>query len=314
MATGKSYSFSRHFDDAWCDYEQVIWQIEDELNLKLMRYSIGEHVEGSSDGTTSFDHLDLSITFYTEVDDLEYRDGLRTRTLTSGEEEALGEIVGRHCSRPREWRGNYADVVLHYAPSVGRIVVRANVTGDEKFASGFLFGTRTRLVTAAHVVDPDVVTLEFVEFGDHRVSAQIDRLDRRTDVAILTLDEPVAGSPLRTREQGRPSGWGSPCLVVGFPNIPGMEPTPPSIYELQLTSLKRNYLIGEVLLELSTHLGAGFSGSPVLDDRHSLLGVVVAFPEEHDPQEVQEPGGPIWPRWTPVAIGADAITRLLEKP
>lgn len=277
-----------------------------------MRLAPGEEVSGSLTAEDTSTGQQVRVDMYTTVTDEDERNGLRVRGfLTVSEERTLGEVIERHLPRSAGWSGRFANVVDHYASAVGRIIVASKDTGDEKFATGFLFDTRCLLLTAAHVVDPERLELQYVEFGDRRVGAVVKTVDHKSDIATLELDAPVEASPLRIRLPPTSVAWGSECVVIGFPNIPGMEPTPPSVYELQLASVKRNYIVGERLLDLSTHLGSGFSGSPVIDGRHALLGIVIAFPEEHVPAN-DESAAPVWPRWTPWAIGSDAITRHIQ--
>lgn len=91
-----------------------------------------------------------------------------------------------------------AQVVTRYSPSVGRIVVSYS-SGIQKFATGFLVSRRNLLLTAAHVVDPDVLTVDYVEFEKMQERCKILFLDKSLDVALLELEREVPAWPIKIR-------------------------------------------------------------------------------------------------------------------
>lgn len=287
------------------DPEQLAWDIEDHLGIKIMAYHAHDFVVGHMN--TAGDEITISI-YEMDQDPRAAARGVRRlgRLLTREEEEALAEVVAQHVPRQRIYRGNLAGAVTRYKDSVARIIVRDKASGDEKYASGFLYQNNRTLVTAAHVVDPDRLDLLGIEFPSGRVEGRVSKFELLHDLALLDLSVSVPASPFRIRHDlVVPDHLGTACVVIGYPDIPGMEPSP-SFYEVSLVSLKRNYVMQQDLVELSTHLGSGCSGAPVLTLDHSLVGMIVGFPSrEHVGADTQI----IWPKWTPVAVTCNEIGR-----
>jgi hypothetical protein len=226
----------------------------------------------------------------------------KSRDLSPEELEKLRKVIAEHVPRPFIYKGNFARVVTQHAPSVGRVVVRCKETGEEKFASGFLFKCRDRLLTAAHVVEKGKWEIQCIEFGNTKANGTLVYYDLKRDIALLVLAQEIKASPIKIRYSLRmPEDLGMNCVGVGYPNIPGMEPSP-SFYELSIVSRKFNYIMGQQLLEMSTHLGSGMSGAPLLNEQLSLAGMVIGYPGEDGP----------WPKWTPVAVPCNELTTLSE--
>lgn len=299
----KVYQFHRSGYDA----EQLAWDIEDHLDIKIMAY----HAHDSVVGYINTGGDEITICIYERDQEPRATSSVRLlgRLLTQEEENALAEVVAQHVPRPRIYRGNLAGAVTRYKDSVARIIVRDRASGDEKYASGFLYQSNRTLMTAAHVVDPDKLELLGIEFPSGRVQGRIKKFELIHDLALLDLSVPVPASPFRIRHDlVVPDHLGTACVVIGYPDIPGMEPSP-SFYEVSLVSLKRNYVMQQDLLELSTHLGSGCSGAPVLTLDHSLVGMIVGFPSrEHIGADTQI----IWPKWTPVAVTCNEIGKWIE--
>jgi hypothetical protein len=155
-------------------------------------------------------------------------------------------------------------------------------------------------MTAAHVVEKGKWEVQTIEFGTTQCESHICYYNLKSDIAILKLNQNIRESPIRVRSTlTMPRDLGMGCVAIGYPNIPGMEPSP-SIYELSIVSVKQNYIMGQRLFELSTHLGSGMSGAPVLNDQLSLVGMVIGYPGEDGP----------WPKWTPVAVTYDELCSL----
>lgn len=287
------------------DPTQLAWDIEDQTDLRIGGSgSDGLHtIEGyiNTSGDT------VQVVLYEEGSIPTAPEGLsfRARTLNHLEEEHLREVVMNHVARPMIYHGGMAPVVTRYAWSVARILVKNSQTGDEKFATGFLFESRDMFLTASHVVTLPFV-IQRIEFGNMSIGGEVVRNDVKRDIALLRLDREIQAPSLRIRRAIRaPDDLGMECVVVGFPNIPGMESSP-SIYELRLASIRKNYLMGQDVIELSTYLGSGCSGAPVLNARHSLIGMVVGYPDEQRGDHDAGRGYP-WPKWTAVAVPCNEL-------
>ena len=278
------------FSEYWfhlngCRFDQLLWEIEDKIGLRLMAYEEGDETDGYANGggTDSSGPYDFDVFI--------------KRPLTTTEQDLLAEVVAAHIPRARLYRGNAVNVVTRYSTRVGRLLVRNANTGEDRFASGFLFDRPDLLMTAAHVID-NPWQLQRVEFGEVKMHAKPLRIDTRKDIAILRLERPINGSPLRVRHVLEDTQClGLECVVVGFPDIPGMEPSV-SVYGVRIASVRNDYLMGQNVIERSTHLGSGASGAPVMSKRQNLVGMVVGYPERQDGGDKAYP----WPKWTPVAV------------
>lgn len=285
------------------DAGQLAWDIEDETDLCIG----GSGSEGISvlEGYMNTGGDEIRIVTY-EPDTIPAAPAgiiFRARRLTPLDEERLRQVVEGHVPRQVLYRGRLAAPVTRYARSVARVLVRNTETGEERFATGFLFERRDLLLTAAHVVTQPF-ELAAIEFGDLIVRGQVECHDALRDVALVTLDRNLQAPPLRIRRAiVAPADVGMDCVVMGFPDIPGMMPSP-SVYELRVASIRRNYMMNQGVLELSTHLGSGCSGAPVLNDRHSLLGMVIGYPSSDHVADARYP----WPKWTPIAVTCNELS------
>lgn len=119
------------------------------------------------------------------------------------------------------------------------------------------------------------------------------------DIALLRLEREVQGLPIRIRLAIQmPQDQGMHCVALGFPDIPGFHPSM-SAREVRVIAKRTCYLPKQELLELSEHLGSGMSGSPVLNDRLGLVGMIAGFPSSEDTST--------WPKWSIYAIPSDEI-------
>ena len=277
--------------------EQLALEIEAALGIRLVAYHdadiINGHIQNEMGKTT--------IHIYTE-DRAPSNEGMpmiRGRTQTPREEFQLQQVVISHVPSPSIYRGVMSSPVTYYTPSIGRILVRDNRDSKEKAATGFLFLHQDIVLTAAHVVDPEHMTIEGVEFGSYNVGCTILHCDPIKDIALLRLDRKIKGLPVRIRLAIQmPQDRGMPCVALGFPDTPGFHPSI-SAREVRVVAKKATYLGKQELLELSEHFGSGMSGSPVLTDRLSLIGMIVGFPSSEDTST--------WPKWPVYAIPSDEI-------
>ncbi|MDT7042769.1 serine protease [Candidatus Nitronereus thalassa] len=270
--------------------DQLAMDIEEKLNISIF----GRGPYAPIEGFLSTKDGEIIVSIYQE----DKLPNFSARHLTPDEEERLAKIISEHKPYKETHRGPHARVVSRFSPSIGRILVKNQKTGDEKFATGFLFKQTDWLMTAAHVVEKDKWVIQQIEFGSTVVSCnEVLYYDLQKDLALLRLGKKISSSPVFIRQKlNYPDDLGMRCAVLGYPNIPGMEPSP-SIYEISIVSQKNNYLMKQNLLEMSTHLGSGMSGTPVLNDNLSLVGIVIGFPGEEGP----------WPKWTPVALPCNEI-------
>jgi len=232
------------------------------------------------------------------------------RHLSDDDRSAVQRAIDAGGPVPDVWSGSdLHNVAGRFAASVGRVLMKS-AGGDEHFGTGFLYRERDLLATAAHVVDPNALTLVAIEFPMVRVGGEVVDLDRKADVAIVRLGERVPARPVAIDLPASDIKPGREALVIGYPNMPGLE-IAPSLLAVRIASVRRSYLMDSDLVELSTHLGGGYSGAPVLDAGHTLVGLVVAYPEEPEGDDIATGK---WPRWTPLAATSETLRTRLELP
>ena len=145
--------------------------------------------------------------------------------------------------------------------------------------TGFLVSPHGDVVTAAHVVAVPgklSILLRSGQPGSKRVSAVVARRDTNADLALLKADLEhnaylATGDSATARET-------DPVLTAGFPlgqelDTSGGGPSP-SFRSGQVTSLRRTQFGGLVWLEISSGAEEGCSGSPVVDRRGAVIGVL----------------------------------------
>lgn len=292
----KIYKFHRTGYSA----HQLLWDIEDNVGVRVGRHSEQESVSGALNTSGN----EITVVVYGPEQSPTTPPYVQGKVLSAEEEEQLELAIMQHTPRAPNYQGELSDAVTRYADSVGRVLVREKSTGDEKYASGFLYERRDCLLTAAHVIEPEKFDLAGIEFSNSLVEAKIIKVDLLHDIALLKLHRPVSASPFRIRYPFvAPGSLGKHCVVIGYPSIPGMEHSP-SFYEVSLVSKKRNYIMQQDLIELSTHLGSGCSGAPVLTIDHSLIGMIVGFPDDGTGETGRRV---IWPKWTPVAVPSNEL-------
>jgi len=266
---------------------QLLWEIGDETGLNF-----GSHGDPRRRGGATGRGYELELIVYEEQPSAAAGPpGLRggqppvgpfvLGPLSDDQLEHIRRVIDAHQPRPpTTWQGPHRDVITHYERSVGRLLVE-NADGIRLHATGFLCRDRSFILTAKHVVDPDQeLRLLGVEFGDKQVRAEIVELDPKVDIGVLRLVEPINGSPLHPANWAA-AQWGTECIVLGYPNIGLLEPVP-TIYLNTIAAVRRSYTLGHDLVELSTLLGAGFSGAPVMSVHGQLIGMVTSFPGNPD--------------------------------
>lgn len=295
----KHYVFRKSNYDA----EQLAWDIEDRVGIRIMAY----HTTDSVFGYMSTGGDEIRVAIYQSYRETRQPSAVQQlgKILTVEQEDLLSETIAQHVPRHRIYRGNLSGTVTRYRDSVARILVRNRSTGEDKYASGFLYESSRILFTAAHVVDSRHFDVLGIEFPKQRVDGRIVKIDLRHDMAMLELDKSIDASPLRVRHDLLiPDHLGTSCVVIGYPDIPGMEPSP-SFYKVTPVSLKHNYVMSQDLIELSTHLGSGCSGAPVVTANHSLIGMVIGYPSRENSDDI--PPEIVWPKWTPGAVTCNEV-------
>lgn len=152
-------------------------------------------------------------------------------------------------------------------PAVVRVHTR------DASGSGFLVAP-DRVVTAWHVVSRggDIV----LETADRRqIKATVRAFDRKADVALLTLEEPLGDVRPLTVVREAPA-VGDPLLTVGHPLVSGKPPRGDraGLLEWSLTG-GAVAAVGEKQLQVTTSFQPGNSGGPALDGRGRAVGVVI---------------------------------------
>jgi hypothetical protein len=277
--------------------EQLALELEAEFGIQLWADHDPDTINGYLENETG----KMTIHIYTEDRDPP-RDGMPKlcgRTLTPQEEIRLQQLVARHVPSPSVYRGIMSRPVTYYTPAIGRILVWDNRDSKEKAATGFLFLNRDMVLTAFHVVDPAHITLNGIEFGSHNIGCTILHHDPLKDIALLRLEREVESLPIRIRLAIQmPQDQGMQCIALGFPATPGFHPLM-SAREVRVVAKRASYVEKQELLELSEHLGSGMSGSPVLNDRLGLVGMIAGFPSSEETDT--------WPKWPIHAIPSDEI-------
>jgi Trypsin. len=293
------YKFQKNNVDCW----QLGCEIEDFLRIQVAGYGSDCYLEGQ----VWLRGKELEICIFGDdlpSDKSSYR--YLRRILSAEEESVLAQIVAAHSPKKEIYKGKMANVISRYSESICRISVTNKENGDSKFATGFLFEEFDQIMTAAHVIDPDEQDIEEIIFGSKKVELdEILFLDRAHDIALIKIKEKVLKSPFRIRRELDNNIYGMECLVLGFPNIPGTEPSC-SVYPVSIISVKKNYLKkGQELLELSINLGSGCSGAPIINELHSLIGMVIGYPSNEGEIEGQ--------KWRSFAAPCDRINKRLTR-
>ncbi len=160
--------------------------------------------------------------------------------------------------------------------------------GDASSGTAFAVGDRL-LVTNRHVIENEDgtrarrVLVKFSETEDW-LPAIVERVDRGADLATLLLEEP-ARTPQQVRgiaAAGTAPRVGDPVALIGYPlgiDTP-MEQTAddfiaaPSVFRGMVSKSVRD------VLQVDAFAGHGSSGSPILDRRGAVVGVVYGGPAE----------------------------------
>lgn len=140
--------------------------------------------------------------------------------------------------------------------------------GASSSGSGFFVGKEGYFVTNAHVVE-DAKSIT-IFYGGKKLKAEIVKSSKVADLALLKVDQPIAGIPISLVE----AEPGQDAYALGFPQ--------PSIQGLEIKVTKGVISSGKGINEddtrfqIDTAVQPGNSGGPLCDKQGRLIGVVVA--------------------------------------
>lgn len=188
-----------------------------------------------------------------------------------------------------------ADLGAKILPSLVKVVSTCGTSGENRIASGFVWGPKRQVVTDMHVVagcEPTLDVLYFVRDGGalHQTVRQavVAKVLRAADLALLTVTDPPDAPPLQMADQpvspeqwveawGFPLGIQAPTntrLQVTFANdlFPALSSTLDDTARAQLQALHFPSLDSRVL-HLSGPLQPGDSGAPVVNGAGEVVGI-----------------------------------------
>ena len=100
------------------------------------------------------------------------------------------------------------------------------------------------------------------------------------------------------------------CVTIGFPDEPGYFPHSVPL-ELSIRDITTNYLLKHEVLTLDKSLGSGTSGSPILNKKRSLVGMVIGFPSEEVKEEEGMKKNKEKQKWTAAAISCNDLAPII---
>jgi S1-C subfamily serine protease len=151
-----------------------------------------------------------------------------------------------------------------------RMTVRVRNVGcdDLRTGTGFAYDAHT-LITNRHVVE-DTRKLEVTTYDGRTVSVTAASVAAVADLAIITTEESIGAGAVLAQEDPIE---GDAITVVGYPN--GRKLTTVSGVVLGTTGDPLGAALGQVLATTAP-VEPGSSGSPVLNERGEVVGVIYA--------------------------------------
>jgi tetratricopeptide (TPR) repeat protein len=138
-------------------------------------------------------------------------------------------------------------------------------------ATGFFISADGTMVTNCHVVENGATFIVKVETGAFYVVKEIRQKDRTHDLAILKVD--AKGVPFLRLNQAGDIEAGSPIAVIGSP--------------LGLQGSVSNGIVSAIrekdevrFLQITAPISPGSSGSPVLDAKGEVVGMITSYASE----------------------------------
>ena len=143
------------------------------------------------------------------------------------------------------------------------------IEGASGFGSGFLFGSGGHVATSLHVVDRGRPVRVETLGGEWRIGTVV-AVDAPHDLAILTLDRPIAAAPFPARVAT--PRLGEPVLAIGNPGCTGAGPRRAHI----CWAVSRGMVTGQSadFVQVDAPINPGNSGGPLVDAAGRVLGVV----------------------------------------
>ncbi|MFC2020577.1 S1C family serine protease [Chloroflexota bacterium] len=175
---------------------------------------------------------------------------------------------------------NAADVYQEANQAVVRIT-----DGEREIGSGFIIDDEGHVLTAYHVIEN--LTEIVVVLADESIStATVKGSSRISDVAILTLEDAPAASPLSFANSATIS-VGQPVVTIGSPFdltatlTSGIVSQLDRFIEIELDSQTRGVAN---LIQFDAPVNPGNSGCPLLNSMGEIIGMVIARvrPEDGD--------------------------------
>ena len=191
----------------------------------------------------------------------------------------------RYEARPRQF-DSAADVVIH-TPPLSRTPFSAHADTSRRAAvmvqagaghgSGFFIGDGGHILTNSHVVGNALHVRVVMADRQEALPAEVMRVDRARDVALLRLSEPVDPSdravlPIR-------ADWprvGETVYAIGAPRNARLQD---SVTSGIVSAHRRHYkILGTVqdFIQSDVTIHGGNSGGPLLDAHGNIVGLAVA--------------------------------------
>ncbi len=181
-----------------------------------------------------------------------------------------------------------------------RPVVVISKDGKPDIGTAFLLGNSHTIITARHVVeDADIITIT----NDKGEVAKIKEIsfpnDKNIDIALILVEnyvfshcKPFNATDAKILEN---------VLTIGYPPIPGFDAF--QLYEIstinnsykfsngQIIGKENSYLDGIEYLILNAKVKGGNSGSPVINYKGNVVGMVIQIPmDSEDAQKIDKLG------------------------
>jgi S1-C subfamily serine protease len=179
----------------------------------------------------------------------------------------LGALAGASTAKksPQEVARAYMDSV---------VVVKS----EEKSGSGFLVSSKGYVLTCAHVLpifgEPQVIyrVSQGEKMISHTVAAQIIKLDKERDLALLKISANDALPVVRLEDSAKVE-TGEPVSVIGHPGL-GDKILDYTMTQGIVSNPKRE-VEGRSFIQTTAAINPGVSGGPMFNERGNVIGLVI---------------------------------------
>jgi S1-C subfamily serine protease len=193
------------------------------------------------------------------------------------------------------------------------VIAKAWKTDIESQGSAFFLGDGDTLVTAAHVIPDQVVSITITDLSGLQKTAQLMGLDRSLDLAMLRSP---GMTPLPLQTATHPVDVRSTAYIAGNPGAGGPGVVVKGLVEdTDYRAQTDERTIDHTYQILGAPVEPGMSGGPVMDAWGRVIGVVsagsadgqqaVAIPIS---QFLNQTKTAVWPLASPIYVGPPAIT------